>query len=170
MLAGGALAHRLDEYLQATRVLVGTNHIDLVIDLTPGVAVVDQLLVVIDQDRDGRVSEKESADYAQRVLKDLKIALDEKALALSLVDTSFPALQKVKEGLGVIRIKATAPIEPLATGRHTLSLTNTHLPAISVYLVNALTPRDDTIKITRQTRDELQTKYRLEFVVTASSP
>ncbi|HKS38052.1 MAG TPA: hypothetical protein VJW76_12720, partial [Verrucomicrobiae bacterium] len=137
-----ALAHRLDEYLQATRISVATNRIDLSIDLTPGVAIVDQLLVVIDKDRDGRVSKKEVTAYAQHVLKDIRIGLDEKVLALSLVDTSFPALHEVKEGLGVIRIKATAPVAPLSAGKHTLNLTNAHLPAISVYLVNALVPKD----------------------------
>jgi hypothetical protein len=170
VLATDALAHRLDEYLQATRVSVATNRIDLSIDLTPGVAILDQLWVVIDTDRDGRVSEAEVAAYAQRVLKDIRIGLDEKVLALSLVETSFPALHEVKGGLGVIRIKATAPVGPLSVGRHSLSLTNAHLPAISVYLVNALVPRDQAIKITKQTRDDLQQHYRLEFVATHPSP
>jgi hypothetical protein len=49
VLATEAPAHRLDEYLQATRLAVATNRIDLSIDLTPGVAVADQLLVVIDR-------------------------------------------------------------------------------------------------------------------------
>jgi hypothetical protein len=50
------------------------------------------------------------------------------------------------------------------------SLTNAHLPAISVYLVNALMPKDTSIKITSQTRDELQKHYRLEFGVNSSAP
>ena len=170
VLATHALAHRLDEYLQATRVSVTTNRIDLTIDLTPGVAIVDQLLVVIDKDRDGLVSKEEVAAYAQRVLKDIRIGLDEKVLALSLVDTSFPTLHEVKEGLGVIRVKATAPVGQLSAGRHALSLTNAHLPTISVYLVNALAPKDPAIKITKQTRDELQKDYRLEFGVSPSPP
>ena len=169
-LAGDASAHRLDEYLQATRVLVATNRVDLSIDLTPGVAIADQLLVVIDTDRNGRISEEEVAAYAQRVLNDIRIRLDEKVLAVSLADTSFPALHEVKQGLGVIRIKATATVGPLSLGKHTLSLTNAHLPTISVYLVNALVPKDRAIKITKQTRDELQKHYRLEFGVGLPSP
>jgi hypothetical protein len=144
LLATDALAHRLDEYLQATRVSVATNHIALSIDLTPGVAVADQVLAVIDKDRDGRISDAEGAAYAQRVLKDIRIGLDEKAVALRVVDASFPALREVKQGLGVIRIKASAPIEQLAAGQHTLSLTNAHLPAISIYLVNALVPKTNS--------------------------
>src|SRR5262245_17787162 len=89
-----ASAHRLDEYLQATRVSLATNRIDLSLDLTPGVAVADQVLAAIDKNRDGRVSDDERAAYAQSVLTDLRIGLDEKSLKLSLVDVSFPALHE----------------------------------------------------------------------------
>jgi hypothetical protein len=170
VLANDALAHRLDEYLQATRISVATNRIDLSIDLTPGVAIVNQLLAVIDKNRDQRVSEQEVDVYARRVLRDIRIELDEKVLALSLVKTSFPALQEVKQGVGVIRIKATLAVGPLTAGSHVLSLTNTHLRAISVYLVNALVPKDHAIRITSQARDESQRKYRLAFGVTFPSP
>jgi hypothetical protein len=170
LLATDALAHRLDEYLQATRVSVATNRVDVSIDLTPGVAVADQVLAVVDKDQDGRVSEAEVAAYAQRVLKDMRVGLDEKVLALSLMDTSFPTPEDVKKGTGVIRIKAIAPVGPLAAGKHALTLTNAHLPAISVYLVNALAPKDPAIKIKKQTRDELQKNYRLEFSANPSTP
>jgi hypothetical protein len=169
-LADDAMAHRLDEYLQATRVSVATNRIDLSIDLTPGVAVANQLLGIIDKDRDGRVSEEESVAYAHRVLKEIRVALDEKVLALNLVETSFPALQDVRGGIGVIHLKATAPVGLPVDGNHTLNVINAHLPAISVYLVNALVPKDPAIKITKQTRDELQKHYRLEFSVSRSTP
>jgi hypothetical protein len=170
VLTSDALAHRLDEYLQATRVSVAINRIDVSIDLTPGVAVADQVLKVVDQDRDGRVSRAECDAYAQRVLKDIRVGLDESVLPLSLVDATFPALHEVKGGLGVIRIKATAPVGPLPAGRHALSLTNAHLPAISAYLVNALVPKDTAIKIAKQARDELQKDYRLEFSVNSPPP
>jgi hypothetical protein len=170
LLATQAWAHRLDEYLQAVRVSVGTHRIALSIELTPGVAVADQVLAVVDKDRDGRVSEAENAAYAQRVLEDIQVGLDENVLAMALTDTSFPTVEGVKKGTGVIRIKAAAPVKPLSVGNHTLHLTNAHLPAISVYLVNALTPKDRAIKVRKQARDELQTTYRLEFNVGSSVP
>ena len=169
-LAADAFAHRLDEYLQATRISVATNRIDLAIDLTPGVAVASQLLAVIDKDRDGQISDEEWAAYSQLVLKNIRVELDEKTLTLGLVDTSFPALIEVKGGTGIIHIKATAVVGQLATGTHALRLTNSHLPAISVYLVNALVPKAPTIKITRQTRDELQKDYCMEFRVSSTPP
>jgi hypothetical protein len=153
----------LDEYLQATRIAVSASRIDLSMDLTPGVAIVDSLWIRIDTDRDRRVSDAEAAAYARSVLDDLRIGLDGHALRLSLVGVTFPPMSDVREGQGIIRIKAMARVEDLAPGRHALSLTNAHLPAISVYLVNALVPKDPAVKITRQVRDELQKSYRLEF-------
>ena len=167
LLATDAFAHRLDEYLQATRVTVATKRVDFSIDLTPGVSIADQLLVVIDLDRDGRVSKEEGSAYAQRVLADIQVGLDDKALAPRLLETFFPKLAEIRSGHGVIRIKATVSVGPLAAGPHALGLTNAHLPAISVYLVNALVPKDPAIKIGQQTRDELQKEYRLEFGVSA---
>jgi hypothetical protein len=84
-------------------------------------------------------------------------------------ETAFPTFQEMKAGTGILRIKATASVASLAAGKHTLSLTNAHLPAISVYLVNALTPKDRAIQITKQIRDELQRNYRLEFKVSPPS-
>jgi hypothetical protein len=165
LLAPDALAHRLDEYLQVTRVSVSTNRIELSVDLTPGVAVADQVLSAIDTDHDGQISGKESAVYAERILRDLEVRLDEELMTLTVSEVWFPSVSEMKVGLGVIRLKASAPVGPLSAGRHALSLTNAHLPAISVYLVNALTPKDRTLAVTEQIRDEFQQRYRLEFAV-----
>jgi hypothetical protein len=168
--ANNAAAHQLDEYLQATRISVTTNRIDLATDLTPGVAIVAQLLAEIDKNHDGQMGKEEVAAYAQSFLKDIRITLDEKVLAPRLVAASFPTLFELKAGVGIIRIKATAPIEQLSTNRHVLNLTNAHQPALSVYLVNALVPTDPAIHISKQMRDELQKNYRLEFSVTPRLP
>ena len=55
-LAGGAAAHRLDEYLQATLIGVTRDGVEVEIQLTPGVAMLPVLMAVIDQDGDGRIS------------------------------------------------------------------------------------------------------------------
>ena len=165
VMAGDALAHRLDEYLQAVRIAVGTNRIDLSIELTSGVAVADKLLSVIDRNRDGRVSTDEGTVYAQRVLNDLQLRLDAESVALKLGDNSFPTLEDMKAGVGIIRINAGATIARLQAGTHTLSLTNAHLPEISAHLVNAVVPKDRAITITKQTRNESQTGYELQFGV-----
>ena len=162
-------AHRLDEYLQATRIAVATNRIDFTFELTPGVAVAGQVLETIDLDHDGRVSSDEGTLYAQRFLKDLNISLDGKPVGLSMKSVSFPTVPELRSGTGAIRLRATSTINPLPLGSHALSLTNRHLPGVSVYLVNALRSKDP-VEIDRQTRDELQKDYRLEFRVKPVAP
>lgn len=168
LLAGDVWAHRLDEYLQAARVSVATNRIEVSLNLTPGVAVASQVCAVIDQDGDGKFSTDERATYARHVLKGTLTALNGKPLNLRIEESTFPQLDEMTNGVGVIRIKAVADIAPLSSGHHAFNLTNGHLPALSVYLVNALVPKDRAIRLTKQTRDELQLHYRLEFVVNRS--
>lgn len=159
-----AHAHRLDEYLQATRIGVTTNQVDLSIDLTPGVAIFDQLFLVFDQDHDRQVSPKERKAYANQMLEDLKLTLDNKPLEIVLRDVAFPPMIDARAGFGVIRLKAMASFHELAPGEHTLSLKNSHLSAISVYLVNALIPKDGAIQIVGQNRNDNQSDYELKFV------
>jgi hypothetical protein len=165
LAASEGFAHRLDEYLQATRIAVATNRIDLTFELTPGVAVAGQVIERLDQNRDGRVSRDEGSAYAQQFLKDLTIGLDGKVVALSVTAVSVPGVQEIRSGTGVIQIRTTSSAGPLGVGGHTFNLTNRHLPAISVYLVNALQSRDPAVEIGKQTRDELQKEYQLEFRV-----
>jgi hypothetical protein len=160
-----AWAHRLDEYLQAVRVAVSSDRVDLSIDLTPGVTVVDRLLVLLDADRDGLISDDEQTAYVRRFLNELRLYCDEKPAGLRLVNASFPLMDAMKDGVGVIRIKATATIGKLPSGSHTVSLTNAHLPAISAYLVNALVPKDQAIELGSQERGASQRDYLLRFTV-----
>ena len=53
-------AHRLDEYLQAARVSVAPNRLDVDWELSPGVAVAERVRRLLDCDGDGRVSEAEA--------------------------------------------------------------------------------------------------------------
>src|SRR5262245_31931420 len=107
VVASEGFAHRLDEYLQATRIAVGTNRLDLTFELTPGVAVAGQVIEGIDQDQDGRVSGEEGNVYARRFLKDVNLGLDGKVVALNVTAVSFPEMQEIRGGTGVIRIRAT---------------------------------------------------------------
>jgi len=163
-----AHAHRLDECPQATRITIQTNRVELAIDITPGVAIADQFRVVIDRNQDGRILPDEAKAYARRVLKELPVQLDGQPVKLGWVDLAFPTVQEMKSGVGVIRIKAVAVFAALTPGLHRLNLTNNHLPAISVYLVNAVKPKDVAISIGKQSRDQRQKEYHLEFRVNHS--
>jgi hypothetical protein len=164
-LAFSAEAHRLDEYLQATRVGVTLDRVELSLDLTPGVAIVPELLPTMDPDGNRRLSGKEQKAYAQRVLRDLRLELDGKQMSLKLSRLSFPPYVDLGGGEGVIHLLAVAKIPRLTPAQHEVVFRNNHLPNISVYLVNALLPGSRGITITRQMRDELQKVYCLEFQV-----
>lgn len=165
VVASKVSAHRLDEYLQATRVAVFTNRIDLSFELTPGVAVATKVLEHIDHNRDGNISSEEQNSYAQRFLKDIKVGLDGKAVPVSMSSVFFPSVQEIRNGTGVIQVRATFSAGPFNAGHHSFALTNGHLPELSAYLVNALRSNDPAVEIGKQTRDELQKDYRLEFRV-----
>src|SRR6266704_437804 len=74
--SGTASAHRLDEYLQATRISLGLDRIVFEMDLTPGVDVAPLVFASINTDHDGRISEAEGAAYASQVLKEIIVEID----------------------------------------------------------------------------------------------
>jgi hypothetical protein len=157
-LIGIAGAHRLDEYLQATLIGVTREGIDLEIRLTPGVAMLPLLMAVIDQDRDGRISASEETAYVDRVLREVDLKVDEVPAPLSLIESSFPTLESMREGLGAIVIKLRS-----ARSGHRLRFENRHLPQVSVYLVNCLAAPSDSLVVSRQQRDEAQKSMEFEY-------
>ena len=156
MLVGGAAAHRLDEYLQATLIGVTQDGTDIEIQLTPGVAMLPVLMAVIDQDRDGRISSEEARDYVVRVAREIELRVDGVPAPLSLVESSFPTIEAMREGLGTIRMKLRT-----ARSGHELRFENRHLPQVSVYLVNCLAAPGLVVR--RQQRDERQRSIELEY-------
>jgi hypothetical protein len=156
-------AHRLDEYLQATTISVEKDRVEAQIRLTPGVAVFPIVLVDIDTDADGVISETEQRAYAERVLRDLWFTVDGDRLRPKLVSAKFPAIQEMKEGLGEIQINFDVPLPPNGPIRR-LIFENHHENRIAAYLVNCLVPRDPDIRIAAQNRNYQQSVYRLDYV------
>ena len=163
-LVGDAAAHRLDEYLQATLIGVTRDGIDVELQLTPGVAVLPVLMAVIDRDGDGRISVDEERVYAARVAREVELRVDGVPAALSLMESTFPALEAMREGLGTIRMK----LRTRRTG-HTLRFENRHLPQISAYLVNCLAAPADGLVVSRQERDEAQRSIVFEYSFAAGA-
>src|SRR2546425_3463907 len=157
-LIGGTAAHRLDEYLQATLIGVTRDGTDVEIQLTPGVAMLPVLMAVIDQDRDGRISSGEERAYVGRVAREVELRVDGVPAPLSLIESKFPTIEAMREGLGTIRMK-------LRTARrgHELRFENRHLPQVSAYLVNCLAAPSDGLVVRRQERDEAQRSIEFEY-------
>ena len=163
-LIGGAAAHRLDEYLQATLIGVTRDGTDVEMQLTPGVTMLPILMAVIDQDRDGRISPAEERAYVDRVAREVELRVDGVPAPLSLIESKFPTIEAMREGLGAIRVK----LRTARTG-HELRFENRHLPQVSVYLANCLAAPSDGLVVTRQKRDEVQRSIEFEYSFSADA-
>lgn len=169
-------AHRLDEYLQATRVMIASDRVTLEMDLTAGVAVAPAIFKTIDTDGSGAVSTVEADAYAAQVIASLVVALDDRPLHVRLDGRQLPAWFDMRDGVGSIHLEASAELPKTQAGDHHLYVRNTHRSEMSVYLANALVPDDDRVAITNQRRDleqhELTIDYRLSraWPVTSAWP
>jgi len=165
VIVPAADAHRLDELLQATRVSIVSNRIELHFDLTPGVEVARKVLGIIDPDGDGQVCPKERAAYIRRFLIDVELRVDGKRCDLKAQSLVVPSKTDILEGEGVIQLIAVAKVPKLKPGQHELYFCNHHLSELSVYLANALVPSDPKLIVTGQHRDEVQKELRVNFEV-----
>jgi hypothetical protein len=156
-------AHRLDEYLQATLVVIEPDRVRLQINLTPGVAVAEQVLALIDRDRDGLISTNEAVAYCELLNRDLIVRLDQQDMKLKLITSYLPGPAELRTGLGFIQMEFSATPGRLAAGAHTLTIENRHLASLSVYLVNAAQPASASLQITRQIRNENQSVSEIQF-------
>jgi hypothetical protein len=151
--AGRPSAHRLDEYLQAARLAIDPNRVEIALDLTPGIAIAQEIVTAIDRDANGSIAGDEARAFADDVLRAIALDLDGVPLHLALVDSAVPAIDAVLRGDGAVRIRAAAPIPPVADGRHRLRFRNHHRADIGVYLANTLVPASDRVAVVAQRRN-----------------
>jgi len=162
-LSSAAGAHVVDEYLQATLVVIEPADVRLKLYLTPGTDVAEQVLAVIDRDRDGAISTDEATAYADLLKRDLLLRLDDRNVALKLTASSFAAPDEIRTGDGIIKVEFSAVLGALPPGSHRLTLDNAHLPKIGVYLFNAAQPNSALIQVRGQTRNANQSRGEIEF-------
>jgi hypothetical protein len=160
-----AFAHRDDEYLQAMLVVIEPSEVRLQINLTPGMAVAEQVIAEIDRDRDGAISKNEAAVYAALLKRDLTLRMGGRSLELKLAASEFAPPEELRTGSGTIQMEFSAVSGPLAAGSHSLTFENRHLTALSVYLINAAKPRAATVQITKQKRNQNQSAGEIEFTL-----
>lgn len=162
LIAAPASAHRLDEYLQAAKIVVERGRILIEMRLAPGLDVLPVVVGAIDRDRDGSLSPAEREAYAQRVLHEVTLSVDGAALPLRLRAALFPDAELLQAGRGEIELRAEADV-PGSRRSRTLTFVNRHQPAVSVYLANAVVPRDAGITLVSQERNYTQSFYRLDY-------
>jgi hypothetical protein len=163
---GGADAHRLDEYLQATLFSIDHDHVQASLRMVPGIAVSSAIIAAIDSNGDGVLSPTEQWTYAQRVLGGLSLSIDGARLQPKLVSVNFPPLEQMRGGLGEIQIEYGAALPPGGPNRR-LVLESPHQEPHAAYLVNVLVPSDHHIHVVSQNRNERQSVYELDYVQTA---
>jgi nickel/cobalt transporter (NicO) family protein len=162
-------AHRLDEYLQATRLSIDLGRIGLEIDLTPGVAVAPEVFAWIDTNGDGQASNAEGEAYAREMLRSVVLSVDDRPVPITFGEIRVPPFREMSLGVGTIRVRATADVPSAVTGRHQLSYANRHRSESSVYLVNALVPADPRVQLAGQWRDRAQHELTLDYTVAADA-
>ena len=165
VLATAALpAHRLDECLQAARIAVEEDRVEIELGVTPGVAIAGAIIGDIDRDRDGVLSSEEKQSYAERIVQGVQLMADGRELKIALLDATFPELATIRSGDGVVQLRLAAAITH-TQGTHQVFFRNSFRRDSSVYLANALVPDSDRIDVTAQRRDGDQSELTIEYVV-----
>ena len=163
-------AHRLDELLQAARIGIAGDRVDLELDLTPGAAVSDRMIAEIDRDGDGSFSNDEQRSFVDRVFTQIKMTADGARLRVTPRSFTFPAAAAFRAGDGVIAIRAAAPMPASSQGAHHLAFQNDYGHDISVYLANALVPETNRVAVTGQERDGVQSRLIIAYDVRDRQP
>lgn len=157
-------AHRLDEVLQAARIAIEADHVQVEVSVTAGQLIAERWLRTIDADRDGLLSAAEQERHVRQVQAGLTMTVDgEPPLTLTPVEARFPTAEAMRSGDAAVTIRAEARLGSLAVGRHRLTFRNDHQPEGSVYLANALVPSTDRVAVTAQHRDTDQRELTIDF-------
>jgi len=167
LLSKAASAHRIDEYLQATIFALEENRVQASMRLIPGIQVSASVIAAIDANGDGNFSEAEERAYAERVLSDLTVTIDNKRATPRLISWSFPPPEQLRDGLGEIHIEYAIDL-PAGGLDRSLIVANHHQSGTSVYLMNVLVPQDPGLRIIAQKRNERQSLYELDYQQSAA--
>jgi hypothetical protein len=159
----GLSAHRRDELLQAARIAVEPDRLELELDLTPGIEVAEAVIAAADLDRDGEVASHEQWAYCRRVLEAIRLEVDGAARRLQPLSCRFPAVAAIRGGVGIIELTAAAAVPALPAGGHQVVFRNAFQPEGSVYLANALVPASDAVAVTAQHRDGDQRSLAIDY-------
>ena len=167
LLAGASVsAHRREDYLQAARIAVEPEGVLITLDLTPGLAVAEDLVAALDRDRDGTLSAAERDRFAAQVEGALHLEIDGQALPLRVVSSSAPELAALRRGESAVRLTLRASGPRLPNGAHRLLFRNAYLAGHSAYLANALVPESADLTVTAQRRAVDQSVLTIEYTLT----
>lgn len=165
-----ASAHRLDEYLQASRLSVEPDRIVLELDLTAGVSVADGIAASIDTDGNDHISAAESVTYSRAVVADLSLEVNKAPVALTVTSVEAPTIADMKHGVGIMRVVASGDLRGVDGRGLRIRYRNDHRADVGVFLVNAMAPGSTTLTLASQDRDRHQREIRLDYNVSPVWP
>lgn len=120
----------------------------------------------IDTNGDRRVDAREADAYARQVLRSVAVSFDRQAVALALGNVQVPDVADMRLGTGIIRLRASGSLPAVRSGRHQVTVVNTHRPESSVYLANALVPDDRRVEIVAQQHARDQHSLTIDYAWT----
>lgn len=165
-----ALAHQIDECVQAMVVTIEPALLRLDLHLTPGTEVADRVLALVNPKGLNGISVAEGLLYGDRLRKDLVVRLDGEIVeAFGVATAVVPNAEILRSGAGMIQIEFIAT-GTIPAGVHRLRVENHHLPEISAYLFNAARPESEAIRIVEQVRNKNQSIGEIEFTVQPAPP
>jgi nickel/cobalt exporter len=167
--ANPAVAHPLDVYLQATYITVAPGHVDVELDLSPGVLVAAPVLAALDLDGDQQISDAEGGAYVQGVLQHVALRLDGKPQGLRVTQIDMPNYLTIQAGYGLIRVFTEAADPPRGVGDHDVDFRNDFTPTGSAYQVNAFVARQADATLDQQHRDDNQQALSVRYSLGASA-
>ena len=149
--------------LQAARIGVAADRVELELSLTPGIAVADAVIGGIDRDRDGVLSAEEQRHYAALVMAATELRIDGR-----IVNMAGERRRTRCRPSYATAIDRSSFDRPPRSPRCHPALTRSPSPTaiasdISVYLANALKPDSERIVIASQRRDPAQRTLAIDF-------
>lgn len=157
LLPATALAHPLDQVVEAVYVTVDDGSIDVELKLSPGTLVVDPVIAALDVDGDGTIAAAEGDAYGRSLLSALTLTLDGSPVALRYAGIEVPTVLALQAGYGEVVIHATATLPAAAAGTTaTIGFTNADTTVGAVFQANAFVARDVAADLGEQTRSEDQ--------------
>ena len=126
LFAAPASAHPTDETLQQAYVTPAASGLTVRLDLTPGVLVAPQFARLLDADSDGVLSPAEIDAHAAAVQAAVGARIDGAPAVLTMTGHTYPPLNLLAAGGGVISIEWTAA---LPAGAQQVVFTDGYVPA-----------------------------------------
>lgn len=165
--SANASAHRRDELLQAARIDIDSQWVDVQVSLTPGMMIADGFIKGLDRDADGVLSDDEKAAFLGDVLAAMTVRIDGQTIPIHIESSSFPSIEELRSGDASIDFLCGAAV-PRSAGKHRVAFINAYRRDIGVYLVNALTPVDPKVTIGTQQRDPDQQSTTIDYSIASN--